>query len=105
MKVRWIVYGVIALWEIPSIILGIWTTTPLCLLYPLMGSYPWSYAPEAPDFLVIEYLWGILSFAFFGFLALVAIRKNSMLLGGLFALLLSLSSLLVIMRVLLLYVH
>ena len=99
MKVRLIVFGVTAFWEMPCIVLGILTKTPLCLGAPLMGFCPWPRGPEGSDWLIKQSLWGILSLVAFGLLAFLAIRRNSMLLARLFGLLLSGSSLLVIMRV------
>jgi hypothetical protein len=62
-----------------------------------MGFYPWN--TEDSDYSSkMGYCWEILSLAIFGLIAVIAIRRNSMFLSILFALLLSLSSVLVLFR-------
>ncbi len=97
MKVRWVTLGIAALWWIPCGIVFLGTREPMALWLPVMGFYPWAtedsaYSPTA------GYSWAFLSGAAYLVLALFALRKNSMPSAVAFALLLSLSSFLTVVR-------
>jgi hypothetical protein len=97
MKARWIVFGVSALWWIPCLLAFFWERSPVLLGLPMMGFYPWN--TEGSSYSAVSgYTWEILSLLAFGWLAIIALRKNSIVLSTVFAILLSLSSMLVLYR-------
>jgi hypothetical protein len=97
MKVRWVIFGTAALWWIPSGIAFLGTGEPMSLWLPVMGFYP--LAPDDSAYSPIAgYSWAFLSGAAYLSVALFALRKNSITNAVAFALLLSLSSFLTIIR-------
>jgi hypothetical protein len=63
----------------------------------MMGFYPWN--TEGSSYSAVTgYSWEILSLVAFGCLAVIAVKKNSIVLSTVFAILLSLSSMLVLYR-------
>jgi hypothetical protein len=97
MKARWIIFGTSALWWIPCLIAFCGDKKPILLGLPVMGFYPW-HTEDSAFSATTGYCWEILSLAVFGLLATIAIRRNSIFLSTMFAVLLSLSSVLVLFR-------
>jgi len=103
-KVKWLVFGPPLFWWIPSLYIALGTHTWKGLLLPFMGFYPGPMSIPGYDHyltlkLTLAMIWGTLSLVAFAAVAFCALRKNSQAIALICALLISLSSLLVIGRV------